>query len=623
MNIHILVSRDYRQSNYLESIQPQGKRSVVHLSLNTSYRDVCDQLKQKGCTAFPVSPLSNSEKESILMEYLDAMGRLSLENKGNNTWWAMNISSKIRFNTPMPELLNSFVSCMNAIKRCESDRVDLCILGVPWPVIAAIEDYAQSKLINVRISARYGSRLQSKISGKVEAWASLFKGFIISFVNIMKAHYSFGKIENTIEKDKPVYLIKSFVYPSSFLDGGKFSDPFFGDLAHYFQLHLESHIQVVTMSEGFIDRRLCYQKMKNINGQIIVPLESYLRLKDILLGGIMLFLNLLTSSIKVPGNIPLQKFNLGPLFRELLDSGGWKIPFNQYLCQFAARRFAQKHQLMACLMTYEGNPWERMFIMGLRAEVSDLQIIGYQHAVVPQSAACDFISKWESEFIPHTDRVVTTGAKAAEILKRYSFFPDDKFESGCALRYQYLYDFGLFQRPLDSEKPFTILVALEGQPEVVSLLSYAISQARELPDVKFIIRTHPFLPFQELLKFIGKKRSDLPANMVISKVSKVTEDIKRCNVVLYWGTTVAAEALMMGRPVIHFDRGDVLNYDPLFELTDFKWLVTDDKCMQDVLNQIQGLKDTEYLLLQDKGRDYVEQYLAKADEQRLAHFLPH
>ena len=622
MNIHILVSRDFHQLSYLESIQPQGGRSVEYLCLNASYLDVCDQLKQKGCTAFPVSPLSNNEKESVLSDYLDVMGRLALENRENSTWWATNISSKIRFNTPIPELLNNFVSCMNAIKRCESDKIDLCILGVSWPVIAAIENYAQSRSIKVRISARYCSRLRDKISGKCEAWASLVKGIVISFVNIIKVHSWFGSKETAVKKDKPVYLIKSFVYPSSFLDGGNFSDPFFAGLVPYLDTHLDSRIQVVTMSEGIADRCLCYQKMKNVNGQLVIPLESYLRLNDVLLGGFMLIMNLLKTRIRVPDNIPLQQFNFGPLLRELLDSGGWKVPFGQYLCQCAARRFARQHQLRACLMTYEGNPWERMFIMGLRAETPNLQIIGYQHAAMPLSSAGVFVSPGVSDFMPHPDRVVTTGVKTADILKRYSSFSDEKIAIGCALRYQYLYDFKLLPRRMASENPFVILVALEGQVEVASLLSYAIDQARELPDVKFKIRTHPVLTFKVLLKFMGMNESDLPANIFVSNVSKVAEDIKECDVVLYWGTTVALEALMMGRPVIHFNRGDVLNYDPLFEFADFKWVMTRTGAMQEVLSEIQGLEDKDYLLLSNQGRSYVEQYLSRVNNSNMSNFLP-
>jgi hypothetical protein len=264
-----------------------------------------------------------------------------------------------------------------------------------------------------------------------------------------------------------------------------------------------------------------------------------------------------------------------------------------------------------------------MFIMGLRAESPGLLIMGCQHSVVPQSAAGMFLSPWENNFIPHPDRVLTTGMKTADILKRYSCFSSEKIHTGCALRYQYLYDFELLPRRLLENQPFTILVALEGVMEVAELLIYAMDQARKLPDIRFNVRTHPVLSLDSILESFGKSESDLPKNMFISTVGIVSDEIARCDAILYWGTTLALEALMMGRPVIHFDRGDVLNYDPLFEFTDFKWLVKDDKHMQDVLDQIQGLKDTEYILLQDKGRDYIEQYLAKEDESSLIHFLPH
>ena len=48
-------------------------------------------------------------------------------------------------------------------------------------------------------------------------------------------------------------------------------------------------------------------------------------------------------------------------------------------------------------MTYENIAWENMFIMSLKQFSCNTKIIGYQHSVVPQSAAGMFIGKKEKE----------------------------------------------------------------------------------------------------------------------------------------------------------------------------------------------------------------------------------
>ncbi len=78
--------------------------------------------------------------------------------------------------------------------------------------------------------------------------------------------------------------------------------------------------------------------------------------------------------------------------------------------------------LRSCLLTYEGNHWEKMFILGLRSVNPDLNIVGYQHSVVPQAAAGVFISKLETDIMPHPDSIITTGKTTSNIIKKYSFF---------------------------------------------------------------------------------------------------------------------------------------------------------------------------------------------------------
>ena len=88
-----------------------------------------------------------------------------------------------------------------------------------------------------------------------------------------------------------------------------------------------------------------------------------------------------------------------------------------------------------------------------------------------------------------------------------------------------------------------------------------------------------------------------------------------------WGTTVSLEALMVGKPIIHFDRGDLLNYDPLFEFSDFKWKVQRKDSLHTIIQNIQALPETLYCEHQQQGRKYVEQYFFPVTDGNMSKFL--
>ena len=82
------------------------------------------------------------------------------------------------------------------------------------------------------------------------------------------------------------------------------------------------------------------------------------------------------------------------------------------------------------------------------------------------------------------------------------------------------------------------------------------------------------------------------------------------------------EALMLGKPIIQFDRGDFLNYDPLFDFIEFKWQVSKESPLNNALNEIQNLPDTCFEKYQKRGRKYVEDYFYPVTKDRLSLFLP-
>jgi surface carbohydrate biosynthesis protein (TIGR04326 family) len=277
-----------------------------------------------------------------------------------------------------------------------------------------------------------------------------------------------------------------------------------------------------------------------------------------------------------------------------------------------------RHRVRICAQPYEGNAWERMFIRGLRSGNEPPAILGFQHSVVPPAAAGVFVGGDELALVPLPDKVLTTGEKPAAILRRQSAVPAERIGKSGALRYEYLHRLEAAPRRRGNSR---VLVALEGVGPVLSMLEYALDQAACLPEIRFRIRAHPVLPLATLLFRLGLDPERLPPNIEIAKAGPVRDDVLESDAVLYWGTTVAVEAVFMGRPVIHYSAGELLSYDPLFELRDFKWTTGRGRSLGDIMSAIRALGDELYVAQQMRAREYVSAYFEPVDEGGLRSIL--
>jgi len=414
-------------------------------------------------------------------------------------------------------------------------------------------------------------------------------------------------------------LIKSSAYPGSFSEDNYFEDPFFGGLSEFLSRRLNDKIDVLTVAVSTVDRRECFRKMRFSKGNSVVPLEVFLRWSDVLKVLQKVFWGCFNRRFRMIGSARFLGRDVTSLLHECLVSGGLKIPFYHYLQLAAGLRISEMVRPFSCALTFEGNPWERMFIAGLRLNNPQLPVFGYQHSVVPQAAAGVFIGPREEEKSPLPTCVLTTGEIPARIIRGYGSLSEVTIESACALRYKYLYDMDYLAKT-ETREATLVLVALEGTWEVLPLLEYVLDQASECLDSRFRIRAHPVLPLSKLLAKLGKRM--IPGgNVEVSFGGTVASDVEDSSAVLYWGTTVALEALMMGKPIIHFDRGDFLSYDPLFGFDDFKWTVRKSQELCTVLADIRNLSEEESTVLKEKGRNYIRSYFHEVDDKSMSKFL--
>jgi hypothetical protein len=134
------------------------------------------------------------------------------------------------------------------------------------------------------------------------------------------------------------------------------------------------------------------------------------------------------------------------------------------------------------------------------------------------------------------------------------------------------------------------------------------------------MRAHPVLPFERLQLLIDDMNA-LPANIWVSRGGTVMEDVIKCDAVLYWGSSVALEGIRLGKPAIHFNQDDILSYDPLFDLTDFKWVINAQNDIMNVFDQIRSMPDNMFEEQQDRARRYVIAYHNPVSNESMSPFL--
>jgi hypothetical protein len=567
-----------------------------------------------GLRPLDLPDFSDQDRETALRQYIDLIGRIGQANADHELWWATDLAAKNRFSSPLAGLLTEFARCQRAAETAVASNAVLVMCTPPWPWLAS---WRNTRPGTLKVLAWPWHRQWVRCRGKFAAWTGLFRGALSALFAILVTRFTSGLQVKQHIKGMPTFLIKSFVYAGS-VRAGRYSDPFFGRLQELVSKPGASLGQALTVVQGTGARSAVYRPLSDLSGQQVLPLEAYLGIGDVLAALVRVSADLLFRRFAVPGNLMLLGADLAPACRELLASGGWRIQFAQLLHFQAARRMVRRHQLRVCALTYEGNAWERMFVKGLRTADVPPIILGFQHSVVPPAAAGVFASQQELSCAPLPDWVLTTGEQPAMILQQFGAIPPTRIQPTGALRYEYLQDSNLMLRRRDSRR---ILVALEGVERVISLLDYALTEAARCPDLDFNIRAHPVLPVEELLRRLGRRPESVPGNLEFSTRQSVQDDVLDCDAVLYWGSTVAVEAVFIGRPVIHFSAGDLLSYDPLFQLNDFKWTTRRGLDLMKAVSGILSLSDEAYAVQQARARKYVSTYFEPVNESRMRKLL--
>jgi len=192
-----------------------------------------------------------------------------------------------------------------------------------------------------------------------------------------------------------------------------------------------------------------------------------------------------------------------------------------------------------------------------------------------------------------------------------------RIREGCGLRFGHVFNTGKIQH----NKKYKILVTPEGVlSESVNLVNFVHAALKNNKKIKIIVRPHPALPFSAFRHRLNFEIASFP-NLSVSNNESVKKDLEESDIVIYRGSSLSIEALMMGIPVIHVSLNDILSVDPLFECSSLKWVVSEERELVDAVEAVYQMRADEYQKKWIEAKKYITNYIYEITDERLSEFI--
>ncbi|MBT3585564.1 MAG: hypothetical protein HN509_11720 [Halobacteriovoraceae bacterium] len=509
---------------------------------------------------------NNSEK------YAELIARISKKWQ-SPVWWASYISSKNRFYPKNEQIIQALTSTQ------------------------AFEQLNKSSLLKISKDlilelARFSKHLA----------AELFRTTLVKI-------YFRKKVSGLLKQSSEQTLLKSFSYDHCFVDH-LYQDKFWGALPEHLENKNEPYFFLVHPVGNF---RTFLKSGSSAPG--LFSYQSFFRYRDLF----WIFRDLFKSFF---GSFPkldeLEGEDYSAIMGKIMREEHFApAVLHSLILYYSMRNLSRRIALKQVLYIFEGNYWERLFVKAFRDQCPSTVLTGYQHNIISRASYNYFLGNSEHQWVPLPDRIISTGQKTAQLLSEMGRYgTETQVIAGCALRYGYLQE----QKTLERTKEKVLLVAMEGLVQSVALVDFALEWAGQLSDWKIIIRTHPIFPIAKIKPHLKLDLAQFQ-NVEVSANPSLLEDFKAASVVLYWGSTVALEAISLGLPVAHLDLPAPTSPDPLFDLEDYKWVLPAGQNPVEQLEEIHSCRGEKMQQLIAKSSAYIDSYFGEVNPASLDQFL--
>jgi len=548
--------------------------------------------------------MNQAQRERFIKQYIEIIGAVG-KDLNSKIWWASDIASKNRFTSKLSQFCQQFLEIIEVVNK--DNYQQLLVINPPWVILSSLKKALRKADLEIECRSFFLKKWTEVILRYVRKLAGVFYHIVTVYGRVIYARKLLSEKIKVVSQNKDLYVLKTFIYDHSFKDG-VYRDSFFERLPVF--LKGRKNLLIYACILG--DYKKAIRNIANCKEYTIIPLELHLCLPDVLEA----VKEWTVSKLRLRNDAYLFGHAIKDLVNNELLRTANGVQFYQFLHYWSTRNLLKTASVETFLMTHENNPWEKMCTLSIREVSPKTKVIWYQNTVMPQAALNMFRAKGEADNSPAPDLILTLGESTKRIMQKYGSYENLRVEPSCGLKFEYLFNNSIGER----RKQGNILILLEGIFDSYRVVNYVLRMLKDNSYYQLKLRTHPMLPL-ETFKHKLNYNLDKIANITISKGTSLSEDIDWADIVIYWGSMAALEALSMGRPLIHFNMGSFLSSDPLFECDDLKWAVSEKDSLLAKIEQISSLDDDDFFLKRNRAKVYIEKYFFPVDEESLSKFV--
>jgi hypothetical protein len=173
-------------------------------------------------------------------------------------------------------------------------------------------------------------------------------------------------------------------------------------------------------------------------------------------------------------------------------------------------------------------------------------------------------------------------------------------------------------QPSPSGQQATVLVACsEGLEETAELASMAVNLFEEEDGIQVVLKFHPVMPYPRVAKYLG---GQLPGHVTVSQ-EPIIDLMFKSTLMLYTGTTVCMQALVLELPVVHVRPQFEFDFDPLEGVPAARLEAVDQDSLLQGVRWLLEHRDKYVAEHRDLWHQLVEDYYSPITEQTYRAFL--
>jgi len=600
----------FNRTKDLERLLKEGHNKIKYIVLQDYIADAkLANLLRRDEGLEEIKPTDYSEKENFRKLYLSFTGNL---NKSNHSvyWWSLNLTQRHPNSSDLSKSMWYLLVLERIIKRENFG-------------ILAVFTNNQNLISQMRIWHKNSESVT--VEGKVHEKRNILEIINMIFpvkVVLIFLRSLFYKILSSLvialrpDPKKSYTVIRTIFNHQSFVRDGKFKDTYFKDLIGFLRKKKKDILFFGSIPHPFFVnlKKLLWNKKDFIfilTEQAISFSYIFRTFRDSL---VQYF-----SPLRPLGKTVIEGLDFRFILEKTIaDECKTQRFFANIITYYSTKALIKKLNIERIIFPFENRGWEKLAIIASRESKIPIKTVGYQHSSFSSILMNFYIGDEERDIMPLPDMLVTTGSIPKKILKENLGFPESILKVGCGLR-QAKSNSVLFTTK-KRKKIRNILVALGLTPEeYIKGLIFLNEAFKEDKRFSVTVRPHPYpvISIEKALLYVP----DLSFSYKLDKRPSIRPSLEEADLLLYFSSTVGFESLMRGMPIINLDPGFYIGVDPLFTMSDFKWVATSPSELRNIIRDIENLSDSDYDFLKNNASRYVNDYIYPATEENMEVFL--